>query len=161
MKAPTLLPPAFFTASILFTPATALAVADTQPPACLLAAVNEQPSPANMVAICGTDAPKVQDAIQSLCEGSDKQSAAQGAFTAPRYVPSSTTTVGTGTASSAGSVTAAPTSGTSTSASMGPTASTSTSGSRSPIIPPAMSDTKVLGTAVVVVLGVLWGAIVL
>jgi len=37
------------------------------PPACLLAAVNQQPSPANLTAVCGTNGGKVQQAIASLC----------------------------------------------------------------------------------------------
>jgi hypothetical protein len=38
------------------------------PPACLLAAVNQQPYPANLTAVCGgSNGHKVQQAIASLC----------------------------------------------------------------------------------------------
>jgi hypothetical protein len=38
------------------------------PPACLLAAVNQQPNPANLTAVCGgSNGHKVQQAITNLC----------------------------------------------------------------------------------------------
>jgi len=37
------------------------------PPACLLAAVNTEPNPANLDTVCGSDAQKVQQAIFSKC----------------------------------------------------------------------------------------------
>jgi hypothetical protein len=37
------------------------------PPACLLAAVNQQPNPANLTAVCGTNGRQVQQAIASIC----------------------------------------------------------------------------------------------
>jgi len=48
------------------------------PPACLLAAVNTEPNPADLGTICGSDALKVQKVIQSMCGSNVK--AAQSAF---------------------------------------------------------------------------------
>jgi len=50
------------------------------PPGCLLAAVNTEPNPADLKTVCGSDAKKVQAAIQSMC-GSNA-SIAQSAFAA-------------------------------------------------------------------------------
>ncbi|KAF2430658.1 hypothetical protein EJ08DRAFT_733921 [Tothia fuscella] len=45
-----------------------------QPPACLLAALNQQPNPADMKALCSAKASDVQKAIQNACSGADEPS---------------------------------------------------------------------------------------
>jgi len=50
------------------------------PPACLLAAVEQQPNPANLTAVCGVNGHKVQQVIASIC-GSNV-AAAESAFAA-------------------------------------------------------------------------------
>jgi len=51
------------------------------PPACLLAAVNQQPNPANLTAVCGgSNGRKVQQAIASLC--GNNVAVAESAFAA-------------------------------------------------------------------------------
>lgn len=52
----------------LFAFATSKLVA-AAPPACLLAAVNTQPNPADLAAICGENAGDMQSEIESLCGG--------------------------------------------------------------------------------------------
>ncbi|MCJ1244393.1 hypothetical protein MMC30_001591 [Trapelia coarctata] len=83
------------------------------PPACLLAAINTEPNPADLQAICGDGASKVESQIASLC-GSNTDAAMQAFVsscsaagkTVPTYSPS---TSGTASATGTGSmVTATP-----------------------------------------------------
>jgi len=53
--------------TILFYFVASLSSVLAMPPACLLAAVNTQPNPANLTAVCGSGATNVQKAIASMC----------------------------------------------------------------------------------------------
>jgi len=77
-------------------------------PACMLGAINSQPDPSDMSAVCGSNASKVQTQIQSICGAN--AAAAQKAFisacsdagkTVPAY--SSSAAASTATGSSSGS----------------------------------------------------------
>ena len=52
------------------------------PPACLIAAVNIENNPSDLNTVCGSDAKKLQSAIQAKCSGGSMQSMAQSAFIA-------------------------------------------------------------------------------
>ncbi|MCJ1361587.1 hypothetical protein MMC16_000687 [Acarospora aff. strigata] len=94
----------------LFAVSTRLAVAAV-PPACLLAAVNTQPNPADLNTICGSDASKVQGQISKLC-GSNTD-AAMSAFSSTCSAAGKTVSSMASSTSSTGSSSASATSGSS------------------------------------------------
>jgi len=106
-------------------------------PACMLGAINSQPDPSNMSAICGSNASKVQTQIQSICGAS--AAAAQKAFisacsgagkTVPAYSSSAASSTATG--SSSGSSTASGFATATSTSGSGNSTSTSSTGAPSP-----------------------------
>jgi len=123
-----------YPSNFVFVAITALAsfIAAT-PPACLLAAVQEQPNPADLKALCGTLEPQMASNITASCSGSVLASAIadySSTCLAQGVTVSITTSAPSGsqTGSSAPTATAATTTGSGSGTNTGTAATTSATG---------------------------------